>query len=361
MNIGLYTYWFTWKQRPHHFASAASDLGHTVDLFSARSIRDYLRGAKTRYLPHSGEVHYKSIRPVFPTSVSSGARALAYFDSVQRRQLIRRYCDHPADVHVYAAIPAELIVSKPPYLIYDCLDDWGDFPGLPQSVRATEQQLCQMADRIWVVSEHIYRKLAPEFEAKLEYVPNGVDYEHFADVPNMRTQHRRPVLGYVGALHQWFDANMVAAVADTLPDWDVTLVGPVALTADQRRVLDRPNVSFLGRHPYESLPGILAGFDVAMIPFIQSDLVNATSPIKLYEYLAAGLPVVSTTLPEVQAFEDDGIVACVQDALSFREAVLKLFGSEQHSLITRRQAIAHQHTWRARFEKALANVHCPGS
>jgi glycosyltransferase involved in cell wall biosynthesis len=356
LSIALFAYWFTWRQRPHHFVTAANHLGYSVDLFSTRSVADYLRGATRRSTPESPLVKYRSVRPVFPSPRFDKMPLVAQFNDLQRSCALERFCQGTADIHIFAGVPTGSLTHKPSFLIYDCMDDWSDFPSLPKSVIRNEQDLCRMADRIWVVSEHIYRKFEPSFRNKLEYVPNGADYDHFATASQIEVQHERPVLGYIGALHIWFDARLVAAVASDLPEWDIVLVGPIVLDLEQKHTLDRPNIRFMGRQPYDILPGILAGFDVAMIPFVLSDLIKGTSPIKLFEYLAAGLPVISTSMPEVLPLREPGIVACADDATAFVQAVHHLKESNSPDIIERRKQVAQQHTWQATFGKALASI-----
>ena len=360
MHVALMTYWFTWRQRPHHFAAVARGMGNVVTVYSNRSVANLLAnvGNSLVHRSHISSADSTRVRSncLLPSPRFDRVPFATTLNAIQRRRLLDQFTSSEADVHVFAGVPSEALVRKPACLVYDCMDDWSDFPSLPQSVVENERRICQMADRIWVVSQAIYGKLAPEFGSKLEYVPNGVDYEHFAVVPSLRAAHPRPVLGYVGTLHSWFDAQLVAGVADSLPDWDVALVGPIVLSSEQRQMLDRPNISFLGRQPYELLPTILASFDVAMIPFVLSDLVKGTSPIKLYEYLAAGLPVVSTSMPEVLDLSEPGVVVCTDDPRVFRQSVLDLRDANTQRAIERRQAIARCHTWQARFEAALAGL-----
>jgi O-antigen biosynthesis protein len=187
----------------------------------------------------------------------------------------------------------------------------------------------------------------------VEYVPNAVEYEHFAGVPAMkaaRSRGGRPVLGYVGAIYPWFDARLAAEVAARLKDWEIQLVGPLKLSPEQQAVLQRPNIRFLGQQPYDSLPGVMSAMDVAMIPFAPSKLIESTSPIKLYEYLAAGLPVVATPMPEVLPFCLPGVAACAAEPGEFARHVQELAGSPA---VARRQEIARENSWTARFSRAM--------
>jgi glycosyltransferase involved in cell wall biosynthesis len=267
--------------------------------------------------------------------------------------MVRRFLADPADCHVYARAPGPALAKKPRCLIYDCMDDWAGFPGALSDVLDREQELCEMADRIWVVSKYLENRLS-RFARKVQYVPNGVNFDHFARVPRLKhdckRQSSRPVLGYMGALFSWFDAALVGNVARLLKDWSIVLIGPIELTTNQRRELDHPNIQLRGVCPYESLPTFIAEMDVAMIPFSISDLTKGTSPIKLYEYLAAALPVVATPMPEVLSFVEPGVVACAESPTSFANAVQQLFAGRRPD---RCQEIAKQHSWRQRFTDAL--------
>lgn len=356
MRIALYSYWYTWKQRPHHLVAAVNELGHKVTLFSTRSFSDYVRNRERSLAGETSALDFGTVHPIFPSPRFDGVPFLSRFNSWQRRRVLDDFCSSTADVHIFAGVPFEPLRSKPSILIYDCMDDWSDFPFLPMSVSEHEQQICRMADRIWVVSEHIYQKFEKDYGEKLEYVPNGVDYAHFAIVPDASVKRERPTLGYVGALHTWLDVRLIASVAARLHDWDIVLVGPVLLNPEQRQTLHYPNIQLMGRQPYDALPSIMSGFDVSMIPFILNDLIKGTSPIKLYEYLAAGLPVVSTSMPEVVAMEESGIVECADDPDSFVQSILSLYHTNSTALVSKRQEIARQHTWMERFRLALHRI-----
>ena len=124
------------------------------------------------------------------------------------------------------------------------------------------------------------------------------------------------MVGYVGEVADWFDTELILRLARRQPEWSIVLVGPA--TADARDALAGANVHVLGRRPYSELPRYLAGFDCGLIPFRASPLTAAVSPVKLYEYLAAGKPVVSTPLPTVLPFAREVLVAADE---RFLEAV----------------------------------------
>jgi glycosyltransferase involved in cell wall biosynthesis len=339
----LYTNWYVWKQRPHHLVEALNARGGRVNVFSGRGVRS--RGPA---LPPSNRLTTHVFLPI-----SQQHRApIRIGNDLIRRALEERWVRAPADLHIHASPPLHALSRKPGRLVYDCLDDWSAYPGWAGRTEAAERALCEQADRVWVISRPLFERFAALYGDKVEYVPNGADCRHFERTPQLRAALKpdRPVLGYIGAISEWFDVELLRGVAERLPDWELRLVGPSELTPERRRRLDLPNVRFLGRRAYEELPRHLAEMDVATIPFVLNDLIKATSPIKLYEYLAAGVPVVSTSMPEVTPLVEPGVVACADDPASFAEAACALRDSGQTA---RRQELARQFSWGARFAGPL--------
>jgi glycosyltransferase involved in cell wall biosynthesis len=132
-----------------------------------------------------------------------------------------------------------------------------------------------------------------------------VDFDHFNAVtkPNKVPVNpevsslKHPVIGFVGAIYDWIDIDLICELADTHPEYSILLVGPVSFGKENFEA--RQNVTMVGTKPYQSLPTYLANIDVCLIPFKLNDITLASNPIKMYEYLASGKPVVSTALPEI--------------------------------------------------------------
>jgi len=156
-----------------------------------------------------------------------------------------------------------------------------------------------------------------------------VDYDHFCQavsenlpVPADIADIPRPRLGFFGLIRDWVDVDMLSAVAQKRPEWHFVLIGDS--TIDLEPYCVRPNLHFLGRKPYAELPAYCQQFDVGLIPFKVNELTRAVNPIKLREYLAAGLPVVSTPMPEVQQYAHligisdsvDSFISAVEVALA---------------------------------------------
>jgi glycosyltransferase involved in cell wall biosynthesis len=193
------------------------------------------------------------------------------------------------------------------HIVYHCVDEFSAFTDAGQEVRERELDLLKKSDLVIASSEKL-------LESKRAVNPNthlvlhGVDFEHFARAADpsqeIATEIRalsKPVLGFVGLIADWVDLPLIAELARTRPDWTIVLIGRI--DTDISIVQGIPNVHFLGPRPYAELPRYLRGMDIALLPFVQNELTYAANPLKLREYLAAGLPVVAAPLPEVQRFQ----------------------------------------------------------
>lgn len=173
---------------------------------------------------------------------------------------------------------------------------------------------------------------------------NACDFDHFARTPS--ANNARPVIGYYGAIADWFDSALVAELAERRRDWDFILVGST-YGADISRLANLPNVSLPGEEAYESLPEWLGRFDVAIIPFKRTSLTEATNPVKVYEILAGGKPIVSVPIPEVAALAP--LVRLASSAEEFEREIAAALAHDVGSAEERR-AFAREHTWDRRFE-----------
>jgi glycosyltransferase involved in cell wall biosynthesis len=193
------------------------------------------------------------------------------------------------------------------HVVYHCVDEYGAFSDAGQEVRRRELDLLKKADLVIASSEKL-------LESKRAVNPNthlvlhGVDFDHFvratdpvvAVAPEI-AKLKPPVLGFVGLIADWVDLPLIAELARQRPEWSIVLVGRADTNISAIQAL--PNVHLLGARPYSELPRYLRGMDVALLPFVQNELTYAANPLKLREYLAAGLPVVAAPLPEVKRFE----------------------------------------------------------
>lgn len=190
-------------------------------------------------------------------------------------------------------------------LIYHCVDEYTAFSGVSsRSLAELEEQLLRRADLVIVSAELLYQSKA-HINPRTILVRHGVDHTHFrraldpeTRVPEEIAHLPRPVIGFFGLIADWVDLELIAQVARRFSGGSVVLLGKA--TTDVSVLEQLPNVHFLGRQPYETLPAYCKGFDVALMPFRINELTLNANPLKVREYLAAGLPVVSTAIPEVE-------------------------------------------------------------
>jgi len=242
------------------------------------------------------------------------------------------------------------------FAIYDCVDEPAESRGLVRRrvVRELERRLLDKVALVIVTHENLYlSRVAPGRQVHL--IPNGVEVEHFrgaslADTPlapEMQTIPR-PVIGFLGSLQYWIDFDLLRFLALARPNWSFVLIGPRGRLAKVGKIENLPNVHLLGRRPYEQLPCYLKGFDVCLNPYLRGELSRNCSPLKLYEYLASGKPVVSVDMPEASKFADViGIGRNDEEILLRIEEALGP-GNDEAPANARRQAVA-SHSWQSRF------------
>ncbi|HMF06985.1 MAG TPA: glycosyltransferase, partial [Methylocella sp.] len=234
-------------------------------------------------------------------------------------------------------------------LIYDCMDYHAGFSNTLDSVGAEERKLIDQADI--VVTSSLALSNHVQGAAANVLIRNGAEVEFFSALPEATVaRSSRPTVGYFGTIAEWFDSDLVAAAAKAFPDWDFVLIGSAA-HADVSKLRGLPNVRLPGEQPYSELPGWLHSFDVCIIPFKLNDLILHTNPVKLYEYLSAGKPVVATPLPELVLLEN-GLVHIAGTRETFLEK-LSIAMSECGDLEKGnvRRGWAAEQTWDDRADK----------
>jgi glycosyltransferase involved in cell wall biosynthesis len=239
-------------------------------------------------------------------------------------------------------------------VIYYCVDEWSEFSFLDaDAMREMERQVIAQSDLVFASARALYESRRA-IHPRTHLIPHGVDGEHFERArsaalevaPELRDLPR-PVVGFWGALHDWIDLDLIRCVAERHPEWSIALVGhPEVDTAGLARL---PNVHLVGGRPYAALPGYAKGFDAAILPFKINRLTESVNPIKLREYLAAGLPVVSTALPEARAYGDLVRIGATPEAF-VRELEAAVADTSDAAALRRMEAVRGD-TWVARVER----------
>ncbi len=215
---------------------------------------------------------------------------------------------------------AEAFPTAP--VVYDCMDDLAAFAFAPPAMRERELALLAGADLIFAGGRSLYEKRRA-LGAKVRLYPSGVEFDHFAAASTLPPHPLfanlpHPICGYVGAIDERIDFDAIGALADL--GAQVALIGPV-VKIDPRTLPRRTNVHFTGQLPYVELPSLLAGIDVALMPFALNAATASISPTKTPEYLAAGKPVVSTPVADVVADYGDVVTIAAEPAAFARAAM----------------------------------------
>jgi len=190
------------------------------------------------------------------------------------------------------------------FVIYYCVDEYTRFTGTDQTAIANmERGLMERSDLVIVSSSRLLETKLP-YNRNTRLISHGVDVDHFRKacfeetaIPADCPVAKGPVIGFFGLVADWVDLEVVRYLAKARPEWTVLMIGEIRTDVSALREL--PNVHMLGRKDYKSLPGYCKAFSVAILPFLVNELTLAANPLKLREYLAAGLPLVATPLPEV--------------------------------------------------------------
>lgn len=232
-------------------------------------------------------------------------------------------------------------------ILYYCVDEYLEWPGVDRKLTAgMEERLLAVSNLVLATSDDLCRKKTRGDKIPL-FLPHGVEVEHFARACAGRSELYEgiggPVIGFFGAISAWLDFALIRGVAEARPDWTLLFIGPV--DTDIAALEGVPNIRLTGKVPYSDLPRHAAGFDASIIPFAINELTVSVNPLKLLEYLACGLPVVSTDMPEVRKFGDD--VAIAGDVPSFVSALERALAENSLQLRQQRQETAARYSWRS--------------
>ena len=257
-------------------------------------------------------------------------------------------------------------------LVYDCVDDYQAFPKYRDKpwLKAREQRLCERADLVFTTSRPLHELKRAHNPERTFLIHNVGDAEHFnlaldervhvpEDLEAIRA--RGPVIGFVGAVsHYKLNLEWIVATARARPDYQIALIGPIGMSDPQTDVsaLQRlKNVHLLGVRDYASLPGYIKGFDVAVIPYRLNRYTQSVFPIKFFEFLATGKPVIISPLPSLKEFYGEVLVAESAEAFIAQcEAVIEQGRAASEAERERRVALAAEHSWPKRIGEIMGHI-----
>ena len=317
------------KQRPQHIAEKLAMIDGIAYIFCTKNYYDSLVGVRRL------------------------SKSLYLIDNFWE------YAEMCTYIHVYASDSTLKLrnfkkiekLNKP--IVYEILDEiHEDLQGqVSRSVISRHKYALNSnkVEKIIVTARNMEDKLPPSVRNKVAYIPNACDSSHFLmqEIPN-----KKKVIGYFGALASWVDYELIHYLAKRNPDWTIKLIG---MDYDgsiwKSGILAQENIRYLGVVDYQSLPSEIQ-FSVAILPFKINEITLATSPIKIYEYLASGFPVVSTPIPECEAISHVKIGIGYK---SFEEEVKNELVADSTNRRAKRRAFAVEQSWEARVAKYVVN------
>ncbi|OGS99137.1 MAG: hypothetical protein A3F73_03700 [Gallionellales bacterium RIFCSPLOWO2_12_FULL_59_22] len=344
--------WHLRIQRPQHLARGLAARGYRVFYISTTFAKNTRRaGFELEQLDSEGRLFSTrfymkgSPRIYFAPSRSDDAARLkantaALLEWTGSRDIIS-VIQHPYWYSTAMVLPDS-------HFIYDCLDHHAGFGTSGEDIAALEIAMLKNADAVVSTSQWLH-DLAVAHNQNASLIRNAAEYDYFCVPPAsvFRDSGGRRVLGYYGVIAEWMDVDLLAAVAGSFPDCLLLLVGAVECGARQR-LAGFTNVLFTGEVKYAELTHYLYGMDVCLLPFRVTPLTLATNPVKIYEYLSAGKPVVAIDLPEMAQFE--GLVATANGYDEFLANVGEALAIPAGAGADARRRFAMQHTWHHRVD-----------
>lgn len=336
-----------------------NSIGHRAPSLTLTDARRALEKARAMLAPRTPQVVAASPRPraviaprVLPWHGLAAVRRLNGF-TLARQIEAALGAKHKDVVLVTNSPPSVPVLGRlgETKSLYFCMDDYLNLPGTdPRMLRPLEEALLAKVDAIVVTAKALLDRKRCH-TGRGYYLPQGVNYDHFATprpVPAAMTNLPRPIVGFAGGIGSALDVPTLEQTADAVANGTLLLVGPIQ---DPTFIPKRPNVVVLGPQPYDTLPAFVQAFDVGIIPYVDNDWIRAVDPLKLLEYLAAGIPVVTSPLPEVAKYAD--VVTVAPLGPPFAAAVVQSIGNPARDA---RQAVARANQWQARAERFLEIV-----
>ena len=351
--------WGHFQQRPQHLSRELAKNGHRVFFVSPQLKHADHKGFDIEPLDGDGglfsirinaylraNIHYRT--PDAATTaelLKSIGELLCWARSRERVFLV----EHPAWFGVVSQLPGGAIV-------YDCMDYHLGFSEKEDNDLKNQEDALLAAAGLTIVTSQFLEDAVKDKTRQTAVIRNAGEYTHFSAHPEIvhADPASRKTLGYFGMIAEWFDVELVKKLAEQFPDCRIVLIGDD--TVNVRTVLKKyPNVIFTGKIPYAELPSRLYGFDICLLPFKPIPLIQATNPVKVYEYLSAGKPVVSIDVPEMSQFA--GLVYTAKDHDGFIAHVARLLHQEEDACLPeKRREFAQSQTWKERGRALIHSV-----
>ncbi|MCC4312981.1 glycosyltransferase [Carnobacterium maltaromaticum] len=370
--------WFWIKQRPHHIPEILSERDH-VDFVC---IRSWIKNDKTLQIHDTSEENLDKVvfkindnltvyrKKILPKGAIPLIRTLninlfmkPFLSKLQKNNKYDAVIlTHPSQ---FAFL--DKIKFKDTKIIYDCMDNYGAFTGAASStITSAEALLVKRADFVIVSSNNLKNKLTenyPNEAKKLTVINNGVDMKTFTLNQTIDTKeteivkaNNRKKVAYIGTISDWVNISMIYKLAKEMSNVDFYVVGPLDRHINMDEYNDLDNMIFTGPQPYYTVPAIIKQMDVMIMPFVLNEVVESVNPVKIYEYLAMGKPVIATGYSETYQFAN--LIETYNTETEFAELLKNqlAINSDNPDLIEKRIAFASNNSWKQRangFKKLI--------
>ena len=332
-------------QRPQHLLTRCAREHRVFFIEEPITVRSMKEPALR--VDYSGPVTV--VVPELPEAFTEHQRSLA------QRQLLDEFIEREniADFLLWYYTPMALDFTRhlsPRAVVYDCMDELSAFKGASAQLKEREVELMELADVVLTGGHSLYESKRDQHR-NIHALPSSVDVAHFAQArmtrqdPPDQAPLLRPRLGYYGVVDERMDLPLLAGIASARPDWEIVMVGPV-VKIDAESLPRNPNIHYLGAKRYEELPQYLAGWDVALMPFARNEATRFISPTKTPEYMAAGKPVVSTSIADVMSpYGQRGLVRIADDVMAFVHACADAMAEDSARRMTQADAFLRHMSW----------------
>ena len=285
-------------QRPQHLLSRFAKQGRVFyveePVFANSSMRLEVRETSD------------NVNVVVP-QLPDGLHSEIAISAVMKEMIYKLFLDHAIDDYIfwyYTPMALRFTSSfSPRATVYDCMDELSAFKNAPETLPAFEKDLFRRADLVFTGGQSLYEAKRNQHRA-VYACPSSIDVSHFSKArhaetdPSDQAEIPHPRLGFFGVIDERFDRELLDQLASKRPDWQFVIVGPI-VKIDPETLPKHANIHYLGAKKYEELPAYLAGWDIALLLFARNESTKFISPTKTPEYLAAGKPVISTSIRDV--------------------------------------------------------------
>ncbi len=356
--------WHFRHQRPQQIAQALAAEGDRVFYISSNLLMGERAGFSIEPLDKDGRL--------FQVHLSVNVPIIIYHNA-PKTEVTKILLESIGELFLWAGVGHIINIVQHPFwfpvarqlpnsqLIYDCMDHHEGFENTGKAVLVLEQDLFRFAD-LTITTSTFLDEIVAKYTVRRAIIRNAGEFDYFSHVPPniYHDSQGRKIIGYYGAIAEWFDIELVRQVSQCFPDCLLLIVGADTVNA-QSQLASQNNIVFIGEVPYRELTYYLYAFDVCLLPFKVIPLILATNPVKIYEYLGAGKPVVAVDVPEIQQF--GGLVRVGNNHEHFVEQVGHLLIEHANEVdIVARKTFAEQQTWhhRARdLAKAISRLPQP--